>query len=107
VRFEATRFRVEEDGNRYPFHGQEIGGVAFTVTNRAALNAPEMGIEVIAALHRLYPAEFKMEKVAGLVVNKATMEGLEAGKDPKAIAAGWEPGLTEFERRRAMYLLYR
>jgi SSS family transporter len=107
VRFEATKFRVEEDGNRYPFHGQEIEGVSCTVTDRSALDAPEMGIEVIAALHRLYPTEFKMEKVAALIVNKATMEGLVAGKDPKTIAAEWEPGLGEFKGRREMYLLYR
>jgi uncharacterized protein YbbC (DUF1343 family)/CubicO group peptidase (beta-lactamase class C family) len=107
VRFEATTFRVEEDGNKYPFHGQEIEGVAMTVTDRAVLDAPELGIEVIAALHRLYPAEFKMEKVAGLIVNKATMEGLAEGKDPKAIAAGWEPALSAFNARREAYLLYR
>jgi len=107
VRFEATTFRVEEDGNKYPFHGQEIEGVAMTVTDRAVLDAPELGIEVIAALHRLYPAEFKMEKVAGLIVNKATMEGLAEGKDPKAIAAGWEPALSAFNARRETYLLYR
>jgi Protein of unknown function (DUF1343) len=77
------------------------------VTDRSALDAPEMGIEVVAALHRLYPTEFKMEKVAGLIVNKATMEGLAAGKDPKAIAAGWELSLGEFAKRREMYLLYR
>jgi SSS family transporter len=107
VQFAGTTFRVEEDGNKYPFHGQEIEGVSFTVTDRSALDAPEMGIEVIAALHRLYPAEFKMAKVAGLIVNTATMEGLAAGTDPKAIAAGWEPALGEFAKRREMYLLYR
>jgi uncharacterized protein YbbC (DUF1343 family) len=107
VRIAATRFRVEEDGNKYPFHGQEIEGVTITVTDREALDASELGIEVIAALHRLYPAEFKMEKTAGLIVNKETMEGLAAGKDPKAIAAGWEPALADFAKRRETYLLYR
>jgi SSS family transporter len=107
VRFEAARFRVEEDGNKYPFHGQEIEGVTITLTDRGGLDAPELGIEVIAALHRLYPAEFRMEKTAALIVNKATMEGLTAGKDPKTIAGMWATGLGEFEKRRELYLLYR
>jgi SSS family transporter len=106
VRFEATRFRVEEDGNKYPFHGQEIEGVAMTVTDRAAVDAPALGIEVIAALHRLYP-EFKLEKTAALIANKATSEALAAGTDPKAIVAAWRPGLEAFSKRREMYLLYR
>ncbi|HWZ51048.1 MAG TPA: sodium/solute symporter [Granulicella sp.] len=107
VRFEATRFRVEEDGNKYPFHGTEIEGVAITLTDRGALDAPELGVELIAALHRLYPAEFKMEKTAALIVNQATMETLAAGKDPKEIGVGWGAGLAEFSRRREEYLLYR
>jgi uncharacterized protein YbbC (DUF1343 family) len=107
VRFEATRFRVDEDGNKYPFHGTEIEGVAITLTDRRALDAPELGIELIAALHRLYPTEFKMEKTAALIVNRATMEALAAGRDPREIAGMWGAGLTEFSRRREGYLLYR
>jgi uncharacterized protein YbbC (DUF1343 family)/CubicO group peptidase (beta-lactamase class C family) len=107
VSFGATRFAVAEDANKYPYHGQTIEGVRMKVTDRALLNSPEMGIEIVAALHHLYPAQFKLEKVAGLVANSETMAGLERGDDPRVIAAGWEAELKRFEERREKYLIYK
>jgi uncharacterized protein YbbC (DUF1343 family) len=107
VTFAATRFAAGETVERYPYHGQTIEGVRMTVTDRVALDSPEMGVEILAALHHLYPADFKLEKLAGLVANRETMEGLARGDDPRVIAAGWEAGLKEFEAKRERYLLYR
>jgi SSS family transporter len=106
VRFQATRFAVAEDANRYPYHGQTIEGVRLTVIDRQALDSPELGIEVLSALHQLYPAQFKLDKAAGLVANTETMAGLARGDDPRAIAAGWAAALDAFKARRAKYLLY-
>ena len=77
-----------------------------TVTDRAALDSPELGIEILSALHHLYPAQFKLEKAAPLVANAETMAALERGDDPRAIAAGWAQGLADFKARRAQYLIY-
>jgi uncharacterized protein YbbC (DUF1343 family)/CubicO group peptidase (beta-lactamase class C family) len=107
VRFEATKFAVAETAEKYPGHGQTIDGVKMTVTDRVALDSPEMGVEILAALHHLYPKEFQLEKATGLVANSETMDGLRRGDDPRTIAAGWEVGLKEFELKRAGYLLYR
>jgi SSS family transporter len=106
VSFEATKFAVAETVEKYPGHGQTIDGVKMTVTDRVALDSPEMGVEILSALHKLYPAEFKLEKAAGWVANTATMAGLERGDDPRAIAKGWKAGLMEFEIGRKRYLLY-
>ena len=95
VTFSATKFAVAEDGNKYPYHGQTIEGVRMAVTDRRALDSPELGIEIVSALHRLYPAQFRLEKVAGLVANGETMAGLERGDDPRAIAKGWGGGVGE------------
>ena len=54
----ATKFKVADDVNHYPFHGQEIQGIAMVATDPKLLDAPELGIEVIAALHKLYPEQF-------------------------------------------------
>jgi uncharacterized protein YbbC (DUF1343 family) len=78
-----------------------------TVTDRKALDSPEMGIEILSALHHLYPAQFKLEKAAALVANAETMAAIARGDDPRAIAAGWEKDLDEFKARREKYLLYR
>jgi hypothetical protein len=77
------------------------------VTNRVALDSPELGVEILSALHNLYPKEFQLQKAAGLVANAETMAGLARGDDPRTIAKGWDVGLKEFEVKREKYLLYR
>ena len=107
VTFAATTYEVAEDRNHYPFHGQTIEGVKMTVTDRAALDSPEMGIEIVSALHHLYPEQFKLVRVGPLVANDETMKALERGDDPRAIAAGWKAGLAAFQVGRAKALIYR
>jgi uncharacterized protein YbbC (DUF1343 family) len=107
VSFAATEFSVADDANHYPYHGQTIEGVRLTVTDRAALDSPELGIEILSALHHLYPTQFKLDKAAALVANTETMAALARGDDPHAIAASWAPALAEFKARREKYLLYR
>jgi SSS family transporter len=106
VTFAATKFAVAETSEKYPGHGQTIEGVRMTVTDRAGLDSPEMGIEVLSALHHLYPTQFKLEKATALVANSETMAALGRGDDPGTIAAGWAAALAEFKARRQKYLLY-
>ena len=37
------------------YASQRCGGVNIIVTDRNALDAPEVGLEIAAALHKLYP----------------------------------------------------
>ncbi len=106
VEFAATRFAVTDDANHYPYHGQTIEGVRLIVAARAALDSPELGIEILSALHHLYPTQFKLDKAAPLVANAETMAALKRGDDPRAIAAGWVQGLADFKARREKYLIY-
>jgi uncharacterized protein YbbC (DUF1343 family) len=105
VSFAPTSFFVAEDSNHYPFHGKTVPGIAFTVTDRNALDAPELGIELISALHHLYP-EFTMTKADFLIANVDTMRALANQEDPRKIAEGWAADLAAFEHRRQPYLLY-
>jgi SSS family transporter len=105
VSFTAINFAVADDSNHYPFHGKAIPGIAFTVTDRNVLDSPEMGIEVISALHRLYP-EFALNKER-LIVNVDTTQALNNRDDPRKIAAAWATDLAAFEQRRQPYLLYK
>jgi SSS family transporter len=106
VTFTATTAAIAEDTNHYPFHAQTIEAVRVTLTDRKALDSPAMGIEILSVLHRLYPEQFQVEKAMRLVVNRATMDALERGDDPRTIAASWQPSLHDFMDRRAAYLLY-
>ena len=104
--FTATTLAIADDGNHYPFHGQTIPGIHITVTDRAQLDTPEMGIELLAALHHFYP-EYQLEKAKTILINADTLAAIRAGKDPSEIAAGWEASLKAFREMRAGELLYR
>jgi len=66
-----------------------------------------LGIELASALHRLYPNDFKMERMADLLVNQAVFEAIEAGEDPRRIEEDWQERLEKFVRLREKYLLYK
>jgi SSS family transporter len=106
VSFAPISFAVAEDSNRYPSHGKTIPGISSTVTDRSVFDSPEFGVELISALHHLYP-EFLLAKAAYLVANVDTMQALRNQDDPRKIAAAWRSDLTDFDRRRQPYLLYK
>lgn len=97
---------VPANDKLYPFAGQRIEGVEIIVRDRAQLDAPELGVEAVAALWKLYGATFEIERVDRLLRNRAVLDQIKAGTDPRAIAAGWQGELERFKVRRARYLLY-
>jgi uncharacterized protein YbbC (DUF1343 family)/CubicO group peptidase (beta-lactamase class C family) len=86
--------------------GRACHGVRIVLDDRAALNSPELGIELAAALHHLYPREFDLEKALAMVGSKRVLARIAAGEDPRAIVAGYNPELLRFRLLRAQYLLY-
>ncbi len=89
------------------YASQVCNGVSILVTDRAALDAPELGIELASALHNLYPAEFKMEQMQTLLANPEVYQALVRGDDPRRIADEWREELDAFLKRRAPFLLYK
>jgi len=88
------------------YSGQLCGGVSIILTNRETLDAPEFGVELASALHKLYPQQFELAKMNVLLVNQAALQGLQNGEDPRRIAEDWRDGLDKFMQVRAKYLLY-
>jgi len=89
------------------FAGQQCEGVNIIPLDRNTLDAPELGIELAAALHKLYPNDYKMDRMTELLVNQAAFEALEAGQDPRRIAEDWQDRLDKFVTLREKYLLYK
>jgi uncharacterized protein YbbC (DUF1343 family) len=106
VAFSPTTFAVADDENHYPSHGKTIPGIAFTLTDRNTLDSPELGIEIVSALQRLYPTQFNLSKTDPLIVSVNTLLSLKNNEDPRAISAAWKPDLDAFRQRRQAYLLY-
>ena len=89
------------------FMGERCEGVNLMVQDRNTLDTPELGIELAAALHKLYPNDFKLERMADLLVNQSAFDALTAGEDPRRIAEDWQDRLNEFVHLREKYLLYK
>jgi uncharacterized protein YbbC (DUF1343 family) len=106
VEITPTTLTVAEDENHYPSHGQTIPGIAFHVTDRSLLDSPELGLEILAALHHLYPTQFKLEKAKNLMANAAVLAALARGDDPRAINTSLAPSVAAFRTAATPYLLY-
>ena len=85
---------------------ERCGGINILLTDRNALDAPELGIEIASALHKLYPDRFELSNLDSLIVNKASLDALESGEDPRRVAEQWRDGITRFDAIRARYLIY-
>ena len=55
----------------------------------------------------MYPADFKIERMAELLVNQAAYDALIAGQDPRRIAQDWQDSLEKFGKVREKYLIYK
>jgi len=88
------------------YNGKKCEGVNVVLTERNALDAPELGIELAAALRKLYPADYKIDRLPELLVNQAAFDALLAGRDPRRIAQDWQEDLEKFELLRKKYLIY-
>jgi uncharacterized protein YbbC (DUF1343 family) len=102
VRFAAARFTPESD----LYHGQACQGVAISIINRDRLDSMRMGLEIAAALQRMYPGQFQLEKTIELLGSQSTLDRLKRGDAPADIVSGWATDLEKFRMMREKYLLY-
>ena len=102
VRAYPIRFRPLS-GN---FAGVTVEGVRWIVTNRELLDSLRLGLEVAAALQKLYPGKISFELNVKLIGSEAVTHSLTAGDDPRSIQQSFEAPLQDFLRTREKYLLY-
>ena len=102
VRFVPIRFTPSTS----VYKEKECGGVYIVLTDREACNVVDVGLVMAQTLVRMYPNDFKLEKISHLLFHPDTLEGIKSGKTLTEIKAGWQKDLAEFQKRRAKYLLY-
>jgi uncharacterized protein YbbC (DUF1343 family)/CubicO group peptidase (beta-lactamase class C family) len=103
VRFLPTDFTPRDSR----FAGKVCRGIQINLLDREALDAPEMGVEIAAALYRLFPKDFQLGDTLSLIGSRAVLDGIKRSQDPRRIAYQWEQdALSSFRRTRAKYLLY-
>jgi len=102
VRFVPVRFTPKSS----VFKNEECGGLNIVITDRSRFRSVYTGIEIAVALRRLFPADWKIDSYARLLVNSDTLERLKRGESAEEITRSWTNSLESFRRSRARVLLY-
>ncbi len=103
VRFIPIRYKP----NASVFKDEQLSGVNILITDRNSLDSYKMGIEIAAALRKLYPTEWQVDRYARLLVNQEILDMVKRGATPEEIEKAVNSKSTDFARRRASYLLYK
>jgi uncharacterized protein YbbC (DUF1343 family)/CubicO group peptidase (beta-lactamase class C family) len=102
VRFVPIRFRPAAS----VFRGEDLGGINIVITDRGRFRSVRTGLEIAAALRKLYAAEWQAERYARLLVNAAMLEMIRRGDAPEALESVTVKVAADFAARRRPYLLY-
>lgn len=102
VRFVPVDFKPSSNS----FADRLCHGVQIVLIDRQALDPAELGVELAAALWKLYPDVFQLEKTLPLIGARWVLQAIEAGKDPRRIVYEWQGALEQFRTLRSKYLLY-
>ncbi len=103
VRFVPVNFTPTSSN----YANQACGGVNLVLMDRNKLDAAELGIELASALQKLYPEQYKIDKMIDILANQAVFKAIVAGEDPRRIAEEWREATEAFQKMRERYLLYR
>jgi uncharacterized protein YbbC (DUF1343 family) len=103
VRFIPVKFKPKAS----VFKDENLGGINIIITNRAEFQSVETGIEIAAALRKIYPNEWQTERYNRLLVNQNIFDKIKNGLPSEQIKKDWQNDLNEFSKRRARYLLYK
>ena len=102
VRFYPVRFTPSDS----KFKGVSIQGVRFVIVDREGFSSLRLGLELAAALQKLYPGRIDLEANFRLIGSRAVIEALRRGEDPRSVEPRLQAELREFLEKRSRYLLY-
>ena len=102
IRVYATTLRPTASN----FAGQTIGGLRFVITDRDEFNSVRFGVELGAAMAKLFPGQMDWKVNEKLVGSPAVVSALEAGEDPAAIERRFAAETQAFRIKRTRFLLY-
>jgi uncharacterized protein YbbC (DUF1343 family) len=90
-----------------PHSGERCSGVSIRVTDRFVVRSMRLGLEIAEILQKLYPKEFDNAKLIALVGNADTIQQIQNGVPPEKIVASWSDALSNFDKVRRKYFLYK
>lgn len=102
VRFVPVRFTPRSGSHK----DAACEGVALIITDRGSLNGMLMGLEIAAALWKLYPQNFALEKTITLIGSKRAIEAIKNSNIRVKVLDEFADDVDAFRKVRAKYLLY-
>ncbi len=102
VRVYPTRFRPTASN----LQGKEISGVRFVVTDRESFDSTRLGIELAAAIQKLFPGKLDFDRCKNLIGSREVIDYLKTGRDASFIWSKAQHQAADFARRRQSFLLY-
>jgi uncharacterized protein YbbC (DUF1343 family)/CubicO group peptidase (beta-lactamase class C family) len=103
VRFVPIRFKP----NTSVFKNENLNGINIIITDRNSFNSVRAGMEIAAALRKLYPSDWQVDKYSRLLVNQEILEKVKNNESANSIENSWQASLNEFMKRREKFLLYK
>jgi uncharacterized protein YbbC (DUF1343 family) len=103
IRVYPTSFKPTESNLK----GVLVEGVRFAITDRELLDATRLGLEVAAALRKLYPGKIDFSKSRRLIGSGDVIRRLQAGEDPRIVERSYRDQVAAFVTAREAYLLYK
>jgi uncharacterized protein YbbC (DUF1343 family)/CubicO group peptidase (beta-lactamase class C family) len=91
----------------YPTMVGKVEGVRFVLINRELFDATRLGLEIAAAIQKLYPGKLDFSVDRKLIGSEGVIGRLVAGDDPRSIQQSMMEDIAAFVKKRAPYLLYR
>ena len=88
------------------YRGKRCQGVRMLLTDRNNFNGPVLGLELAAALYRLYPEQFDLGNTLSMIGSRDVLQAIKNFEDPRQISRKWQSGLAGFLQTRQKYLLY-
>lgn len=103
VHFYPTSFTPTESVAK----GKRIEGVRIELTNREILDATRLGLELAAALQKLYPGKIDLALNKKLIGSDDAIRRLQAGEDPRTVQQSFQDAVSAFAKLREPYLIYK
>jgi len=102
VRFIPVQFTPKSS----VFKDEKCNGVRLIIVDRKIFRPVRVGIEIAVALRKLFPSEWKIDNYNRLLANEETLQKIKLAEPAEEIEKSWQKKLFDFQRIRALYLLY-
>ena len=88
------------------YANKSCNGLQILIDDWSTFEPMKTGIAIAWALRKIHSDDWKIEKYNTLLLNKATLDALTAGRHYAEIEKLWRADLSAFETRRRSVLLY-